>query len=292
MEKNKSNYINSVNLMENTDFPYLVLNVVNQKSFPQNPGFQVMHWHEDFQFIYVIDGKIKFLTLNKRIEVSASQGIFINKNILHQVKEFTSCHYKSFVFPDYFLKFYFGSPAGVFVDSISENEDLEFYHFTGQNEWENTVLNLLQKLTEMEEKKTEFYPYEILLILSSLWLTFRKNILLPPQQQENIVSIRMQKFLNYIANHYAEDISLESLAKSGNVGKSECLRCFKASLQTTPYKYLMEYRLSKAADLLKTTDLPIGVISENVGFHQVSHFGKCFKEKTGYSPKDYRKNTF
>lgn len=278
--------------MENTDFPYLVLDVVNQKSFPQNPGFQVMHWHEDFQFIYVIDGKIKFLTLNKRIEVSASQGIFINKNILHQVKEFTSCHYKSFVFPDYFLKFYFGSPTGVFVDSISENEDLEFYHFTGQNEWENTVLNLLQKLTEMEEKKTEFYPYEILLILSSLWLTFRKNILLPPQQQENIVSIRMQKFLNYIANHYAEDISLESLAKSGNVGKSECLRCFKASLQTTPYKYLMEYRLSKAADLLKTTDLPIGVISENVGFHQVSHFGKCFKEKTGYSPKDYRKNTF
>ncbi|MFR3257644.1 MAG: helix-turn-helix domain-containing protein [Lachnospiraceae bacterium] len=292
MEKNKSNYINSVNLMENTDFPYLVLDVVNQKSFPQNPGFQVMHWHEDFQFIYVIDGKIKFLTLNKRIEVSASQGIFINKNILHQVKEFTSCHYKSFVFPDYFLKFYFGSPAGVFVDSISENEDLEFYHFTGQNEWENTVLNLLQKLTEMEEKKTEFYPYEILLILSSLWLTFRKNILLPPQQHENIVSIRMQKFLNYIANHYAEDISLESLVKSGNVGKSECLRCFKASLQTTPYKYLMEYRLSKAADLLKTTDLPIGVISENVGFHQVSHFGKCFKEKTGYSPKDYRKNTF
>ena len=292
MEKNKSNYINSVNLMENTDFPYLVLDVVNQKIFPQNPGFQVIHWHEDFQFIYVIDGKIKFLTLNKRIEVSASQGIFINKNILHQVKEFTSCHYKSFVFPDYFLKFYFGSPAGVFVDSISENEDLEFYHFTGQNEWENTVLNLLQKLTEMEEKKTEFYPYEILLILSSLWLTFRKNILLPPQQQENIVSIRMQKFLNYIANHYSEDISLESLAKSGNVGKSECLRCFKASLQTTPYKYLMEYRLSKAADLLKTTDLPIGVISENVGFHQVSHFGKCFKEKTGYSPKDYRKNTF
>lgn len=278
--------------MENTDFPYLVLDVVNQKSFPQNPGFQVMHWHEDFQFIYVMDGKIKFLTLNKRIEVSAGQGIFINKNILHQVEQFMSCHYKSFVFPDYFLKFYFGSPAGVFVDSISENEGLEFYHFTGQNEWENTVLNLLQKLTEMEEKKTEFYPYEILLILSTLWLTFRKNILLPPQQQENIVSIRMQKFLNYIANHYAEDISLESLAKSGNVGKSECLRCFKASLQTTPYKYLMECRLSKAADLLKTTDLPIGVISENVGFHQVSHFGKCFKEKTGYSPRDYRKNTF
>ena len=82
MERDKSNYINSVNLMEHSDFPYLVLNVVNQNSFPKNPGFQVMHWHEDFQFIYVIDGKIQFLTLDRKTEVSAGQGIFINKNIL------------------------------------------------------------------------------------------------------------------------------------------------------------------------------------------------------------------
>ena len=289
MERDKSNYINSVNLMEHTGFPYLVLDVVNQNSFPRNPGFQVMHWHEDFQFIYVIDGKIQFLTLNKKIEVFAGQGIFINKNILHQVKQFETCHYKSFVFPDYFLKFYFGSPAGIFVDSISEHVSLDFYHFTARTKWECTVLTLLDQLTRLEEEKTEFYPYEVLVTLSSLWLTFRKNILLPPQHQENMVNIRMQKFLDYISNHYAEDISLESLARSGNVGKSECLRCFKTSLQTTPYRYLMEFRLSKAAELLKNTDLPIGVITENVGFHQVSHFGKCFREKTGYSPKDYRK---
>ena len=289
MERDKSNYINSVNLMEHSDFPYLVLNVVNQNSFPKNPGFQVMHWHEDFQFIYVIDGKIQFLTLDRKTEVSAGQGIFINKNILHQVKQFETCHYKSFVFPDYFLKFYFGSPAGSFVDSISAHDNLEFYHFNGKMEWEHTVLNLLDQLSSLEEQKTEFYPYEVLVTLSSLWLTFRKNILLPPQRQENMINIRMQKFLDYISNHYAEDISLESLARSGNVGKSECLRCFKTSLQTTPYRYLMEFRLSKAAELLKNTDLPIGAISESVGFHQISHFGKCFREKTGYSPKDYRK---
>ena len=40
-------YINSVNLNQNTDFPYLVLDVVNDNSYPLNPGFQVMHWHED-----------------------------------------------------------------------------------------------------------------------------------------------------------------------------------------------------------------------------------------------------
>ena len=78
------------------------------------------------------------------------------------------------------------------------------------------------------------------------------------------------------------------ISESAHVSKSECLRCFKVSMQTTPLKYLTEYRLQKAAELLTTTDEPIGTIAMNVGFKQSSHFGKCFKEKTGYSPRRYR----
>lgn len=88
---------------------------------------------------------------------------------------------------------------------------------------------------------------------------------------------------------YGDDLSLESLAKSASVSKSECLRCFKQTLQTTPYKYLMEYRLQESVILLQETNLAIGYIADKVGFHQVSHFGKCFKEKMGCSPKEYRK---
>ena len=50
----------------------------------------------------------------------------------------------------------------------------------------------------------------------------------------------------------------------------------------------MEYRLSKAADLLKSTDKLIETIASAVGFAHVSHFGKCFREKTGFSPSEYR----
>lgn len=286
---NEKEYLNSVNLKVDTDFPYLVLNVVDQESYPRNPGFQVMHWHEDLQFIYVTEGAIALHTLNTQVKLKAGEGIFINKNIVHQVLQFESCRYKSFVFPDYFLKFYFGSPAGAFVDSVTENESLEYYHFTESVIWEKDILAFLEKLAQLEQEKTEVYPYEVLTILSGIWLILCKNIKLPAKEQENVLNIRMQKFLNYISMHYAEDISLESLAKSANVGKSECLRCFKTSLQTTPYKYLMEFRLSKAAMLLKSTELSIGEVTEAVGFNQVSHFGKCFKEKTGYTPKEYRK---
>ncbi len=43
MDSEKEKYINSVNLNSHTDFPYLVLDVIGDKSYPRNPGFQVMH---------------------------------------------------------------------------------------------------------------------------------------------------------------------------------------------------------------------------------------------------------
>ena len=66
MEKDR--YINSVNLNAGSRFPYLVLNVVDNQSTPRNPGFQVMHWHEDLQFIAVSDGRVAVQTLDETVE--------------------------------------------------------------------------------------------------------------------------------------------------------------------------------------------------------------------------------
>lgn len=198
------------------------------------------------------------------------------------------CHYNSFLFPASFLEFYAGSPTRVYVDNIVNNNQIPVYHLQNDSDWSNRVLSLLQELVLLEKNKTKFYTYEVLVCLSSLWLIMIKNITVPFEKTENVVSARMQKMLRYIEEHYAEDLTLADLAKSANISKSECARCFKLSMNTTPYKYLAEFRLSKAAQLLKRTEKPIGDIAAEVGFHQMSHFGKCFKEKTGYSPREYR----
>ena len=67
MDLDREQYINSVNLNIDTDFPYLVLDVINDNSFPRNPGFHVMHWHEDLQFIFVLDGTIEVQTLDTSV---------------------------------------------------------------------------------------------------------------------------------------------------------------------------------------------------------------------------------
>lgn len=284
----RENYINSVNLNINTDFPYLVLDVINDKSYPRNPGFQVMHWHEDLQFIYVLDGLIEVRTLDNSIQIQSGEGLFINKNVVHYVRRLKNCHYNSFLFPSYFLEFYMGSPAKSLVNSITTNKQLSFFHFTPATNWHGDIIAILRQLVEIEKHKTEFYVYEILVRLFSLWLIMRKNITLSLAKKESVTNHRMQKILQYIEKHYSEDISLSDLAKSASISKSECSRCFKLSLNTTPYKYLTEFRLSKAAQLLTKTNDSIGSISLNVGFRQMSHFGKCFREKTGYSPREYR----
>lgn len=235
MKSEKEKYINSVNLYVDTDFPYLVLDVIDDRSYPRNPGFQVMHWHEDLQFIYVLGGSIEVKTLDNTVSVQAGEGIFINKNVVHFVRRTGECHYNSFIFPAQFLEFSFHSPAKLFVDVVVENEQFSLFHFTSGEEWQEKALMLLCRLSELsrcyssgdtgaqrlqyrrersvcESDGTDrrgFYVYEVLVLLSALWLTMRKNILLPPKQQESTVSMRMQKFLRCIEQHYPEDLTLE-----------------------------------------------------------------------------------
>ena len=139
------------------------------------------------------------------------------------------------------------------------------------------------------ESTIPYYQYRVLVLLVEIWLLLVQNLDIPRESINDDTVKRMRCFLSYIENHYSEDISLEMLAKSAEVSKSECLRCFKLSVQDTPYHYLMEYRLLKATVLLTNTGLSISEIAQAVGFHAQSHFGKLFKAHTGYSPKDYRK---
>lgn len=284
-------YINSINLNQDTNFPYLVLNVLNGNSYPRNPGFRVMHWHEDIQFIYVLKGEIEIVTLESRATLHKGDGIFINKNVVHLVDKVDACHYNSFIFPDYFLRFYVGSPAEQIVSQIIGREDFLVFPIPNINK-NLPILHALKKLSSLEQNKTFLYPYEVLSTLSTLWLEFYRVVHISEKEnhkKNSQISNRMAIFLQYIESHYKENVTLEMLSKSANVSKSECLRCFKATLQTTPYKYLIEYRLSKAAELLKNTDMLIENIASDVGFTHISHFGKCFRQKTGFSPREYRK---
>lgn len=273
------------------NFPYRAGIVVQEPGGASSGGLCVMRRYETMRFLYVLEGSAKVRTLSGVERVESGEGIFVNRDVVHLVDSSESCRYHSFMFPEYFLGFYEGSPAREMVEALAGQEKLALYVFRPGQEWQERVLQGLRRLALLEEQRSEYYAYEVLVQLAALWLEMQKNIVLPPRprKRRNAVGERMGKFLLFIEAHYREDVSLEALSMSADVSKSECLRCFKQSLDTTPYKYLMDYRLSKAAELLQNSERQVSEIAVMTGFEQASYFGKCFKEKLGCTPKAYRK---
>ncbi|AUI66870.1 MULTISPECIES: AraC family transcriptional regulator [Glaesserella] len=281
-------YNHSSNFPSETDFPYLVLTGDNNDISPQNMGFRVMHWHDELQFVYVEQGEVEVQTLEQTFRIGAGEGLFINKRAIHVVNYVGECRYYNFLFFDHLLYFYDNSPVQTWVRHVVESPVITACHLSSHSLWQHNVLIFLKKLLQLERQQSAHYHYEVLLTLCSLWLEMGKHLLPNESVPKSKLNERMGKFLHYIEQHYQEDISLEKLAAYANVSKSECLRCFKTSLNTTPYRYLIEWRLAKATELLHDTDKPIGWIASEVGFNQPSHFTQYFKAKTGLSPRDYR----
>ena len=86
----------------------------------------------------------------------------------------------------------------------------------------------------------------------------------------------------------AEDFSIDALADTMCMSKTNFYRKFHAITGTSPNEYLKNYRLNRAASMIKD-GARINEAAESVGFFSSSYFAKCFKAKFGVLPKDYKK---
>ena len=119
----------------------------------------------------------------------------------------------------------------------------------------NIVKHLLQKSTEKK--------------------SYRNNIVYP--------------VVEFIQNNYMRNISIGQMADIIKMSESNLYAVFKKSTGNSPIKYLNEYRLSIACELLHYSDDSIKNIAEKVGIPDQFYFSKLFKSKYSVSPQQYRK---
>lgn len=93
-----------------------------------------------------------------------------------------------------------------------------------------------------------------------------------------------------LRENYAKPLCLDDLLETAAVSKSYFLRLFRQYMGTTPYNYLLCYRITQAKELLVLTDLPVGSVARAVGFGDESNFSSRFSAMTGQSPLQYRKS--
>ncbi|MDO4513638.1 MAG: response regulator [Lachnospiraceae bacterium] len=93
---------------------------------------------------------------------------------------------------------------------------------------------------------------------------------------------------NHIHDHFHEAIDLGDIAATLGFSSSYLTKIFQAETQTTPSKYLREYRMNMARDMLQKTNLPVSLIGEKCGYPDSFHFSKVFHRSTGCSPTEFR----
>lgn len=91
-----------------------------------------------------------------------------------------------------------------------------------------------------------------------------------------------------IAENPAERVPVEELARGAGYSRSHFSRLFARLTGATPERYAILMRLSRAGQLLATTDLPIGEIAARLGYADIFFFSRQFKAFKGVSPRDWR----
>lgn len=96
--------------------------------------------------------------------------------------------------------------------------------------------------------------------------------------------------ITFISQNYMFPITVEDMAQRLNLNRSYFGKIFKEIMGLAPQEFLIQYRMSRAAELLKTSDIPVKDISVQVGYPNQLHFSRAFKNVYGVSPRTYRQN--
>lgn len=100
---------------------------------------------------------------------------------------------------------------------------------------------------------------------------------------------RINIVLDYIMEHYAEDLQLDKIAGLVNMNKNAFCRFFKKGTHKTLFTVVNEVRIGKACQYLIETELNVLQICFACGYNNISNFNKSFKKIMNESPLTYRK---
>ncbi len=97
----------------------------------------------------------------------------------------------------------------------------------------------------------------------------------------------VQKAIRFIDCNYSGEIDVSRVAASAGISRSHLYRLFMQHISIPPNEYLMRYRISKAASLLKTGRLTVGEVAYSTGFSDQLYFSRVFKKYMGIPPSRY-----
>lgn len=255
------------------------------------------HWHEEFELFHVVKGKFRFQIASQYYDVCDGDILFVNSGELHSANAEKK---GDFIFR-----------AVVFSPEMLEgaaNDKIQLEYLAPLISGNRTVQRLFQQKSDidlnlqnyfdqiyalLEEKPPAYeitlkaYLFLILgeLVKSGTEITQGQGRVKNAAAAENIKEV-----IRFLQENYQQPLTAGALAGHCHLSTGHFCRMFKKYTMKTPIEYVNCFRLSKAAELLESTDRKILDIALDCGFNSLSYFVNVFHQSIGCTPSEFRKN--
>lgn len=248
---------------------------------------EMPHIHYQLELIYIIQGSLELTIHDKHRILKQDDMALIFPNQIHYGTDQKDLQILFFLFrPDYVSD----------IKKVLINKEIEEPYFSrsmlcGLSQRIITELIKLKRFDNIKTESGDLYRYNayrgiILFLISDI---ISKSNLIPSDNQINISSVQL--ILDYIEEHYTEDLSLAVLSKDIGISRTQISRIFSNKIHLSFSEYINQRRLESAHNLIIKTDLNITEIMYQSGFKSERNFYRKFKTTYNQTPLQMRNSS-
>ena len=240
------------------------------------------HWHNSIEILVPILGKVEIWDNGHLIRSQNVDVYIINSKNIHSISFISGYE----VYKGYGIQINYDYIKSIFPL-------IDHYEFVQPDgEVSREIVRTIYRIVDIYDNDKEYGHIaikgltDILMYLLLKKLLVRKKYVL---QENEINNNKIVKIVNYIDQHYKENLSIQVLADHFYVSQSYLSRYFKQNFGTTIKEYIDSVRLEKAINDILHTNLSMTDIAYNNGFANPKSFNRIFKRIYKMTPHEYRK---
>lgn len=241
-----------------------------------------LHWHERFEILIIDKGSMLAHIAGEEIVAKKGDIVIVNPGCTHEATAIEDISYRVLMF-ELVSQFAQDKTANRLLRPFINNSSM-FMPIINDNE----VLELINQIfTVSNEKRNGFPLMQVGLVYQLLSLLFERYQ--DTRYVHPVAEGRLREVIEYITDHYCEDITSSSISKIFGYDQSYFCRLFKTVVGVRPMEYIRVLRLEKARRMLINNDTSISKIALECGFSDVNYFTRCFRNHYDISPGEYRR---